>query len=376
VVDAFNHPLATAPVRAEAVQLLRDVAAFQGPLEVGHHTPMGIVAGTSQTPLIIPPGSAASLQPAFAPAEQAEPTPGDVRITLALVPEPAGAPPVLLLEVLAEPWELDDHAERAATPRLQALRRRTVVIDWPLDAAPGAFGLYIPGAGGGSVNSLWVIADQGPDDSAQAAEESARLLARIASEAAPSTPTPGALLAASLQGQMPPSRLRRTLVLISSDTGAETCGEAALLLDDDLLAMLADELSAALSQAPGDARLAQLGWLCDRSGLILLARLQSQNLLSPGAMAMLSARFGEVGRNPSLLSDLAVASATREDFVTRLLAEHVLLLDDISPSARVRALEWMTAHGQVVEGYDPAAAVQERRAAIDVYLQSRAAPQP
>jgi hypothetical protein len=87
---------------------------------------------------------------------------------------------------------------------------------------------------------------------------------------------------------------------------------------------------------------------------------------------MLSARFGEVGRDPGTVADLGAASASRADFETRVRGENVILLDDASPASRVRAFEWarrQDAHG-ALKDYDPMGPAPKRRQAIDQYLQS------
>jgi hypothetical protein len=85
---------------------------------------------------------------------------------------------------------------------------------------------------------------------------------------------------------------------------------------------------------------------------------------------MLSARFGEAGRDPGSLGELAAASPSRADFETRVLAENLLLLDDASPASRVRAFEWLSSRNGAPQGYNPLGNPAERRAAIDAHLQS------
>jgi hypothetical protein len=91
---------------------------------------------------------------------------------------------------------------------------------------------------------------------------------------------------------------------------------------------------------------------------------------------MLSARYGEVGRDAGGLAELAAASASRADFVARVRAENVILLDDASPASRVRAFEWTSRQDAkgALKGYDPLGPTPQRRQAIDNYLQSLTAP--
>jgi len=102
------------------------------------------------------------------------------------------------------------------------------------------------------------------------------------------------------------------------------------------------------------------------STILVLSRSVEQNAAS--LAATFSARFGEVGLDPSTVAELATASGSREDFQTRLQAEHILLLEDTSPAARVRAFDWMRANGVAPADYDPLGSRAARRAAIEKHL--------
>jgi hypothetical protein len=156
------------------------------------------------------------------------------------------------------------------------------------------------------------------------------------------------------------------------DLHADVTLEASLLLGDNDLPPLATAVAGALGAAPADAEAAQLAWLADRATLAALAKPPGGGEVAPAVRAMLSARFGEVGRDAGALAELAAASPSRADFDARVRAENVILLDDASPAARVRAFEWASRRDAkgALKGYEPMAPPSQRRQAIENYLQS------
>ncbi|HPF13861.1 MAG TPA: hypothetical protein PLJ12_06310, partial [Planctomycetota bacterium] len=75
---------------------------------------------------------------------------------------------------------------------------------------------------------------------------------------------------------------------------------------------------------------------------------------------------GEVGRYPSTIEDAALQSADRETMRKRLLLENRLFLEDSSPSARVRAFDWLVRQGEDLGAFDPLASPSARRDALRV----------
>ena len=47
-----------------------------------------------------------------------------------------------------------------------------------------------------------------------------------------------------------------------------------------------------------------------------------------------------------------------------------MYLEDSSPSARVRAYDWLAARGRAPQGYEPLGPARERRRALDAALES------
>ena len=143
-----------------------------------------------------------------------------------------------------------------------------------------------------------------------------------------------------------------------------------MLLEDKALTASAAQIADALAAAPPEADSSYLGWVVDRALLAGLAKLASGGEFPPAVAAMLSARFGEAGRDPGSLGELAAASTSRADFETRIRAENLILLDDASPASRVRAFEWLSSRNEAPQGYNPLGSSAERRAAVDGHLQS------
>jgi hypothetical protein len=57
-----------------------------------------------------------------------------------------------------------------------------------------------------------------------------------------------------------------------------------------------------------------------------------------------------------------------------VIAENLSYLEDASPSARVRAYDWLRTRGRAPAGYDPLGTIKERRNALDAALASDTAP--
>ena len=365
IVDSVNEPMATAPPMAETVRLVADASALPAPRKIGRRA---VAVDEVSSP--VPPGCSTSI--AFH-AEPGVAGAGD-HATLRLVivsPSAAGSDRPRLL-VTARP-RADAPAVPGETPAPS--RQRTMLLDWPLDGPTGEFALIFPpldwrAAGHATVFRIGVARAEAGSDAMAA---SARIVADLNRAAKPAGPTRGQMLASTLTAAaaMPPV-LRARLAATSSEVRAEVTSEAALLLEDRDLAALAAPVAGALAAAPADAETSQLGWLADRAVLTAVAKLATGGDVPPGVRAMLAARFGEVGRDAGLVSDLATASPTRADFDTRVRAENLIFLEDASPASRVRAFEWIRpqdAQG-ALKGYDPMGPPPQRRQAIEQYLQS------
>jgi hypothetical protein len=164
-----------------------------------------------------------------------------------------------------------------------------------------------------------------------------------------------------------PSR-RACLAYLATQCGASICEDATLVADDASLAELSAEIGKQVpaGSEPEGAPIARdaLGWTLDATTLRYMSRLQSDNTLPPEFLSVLIRHTGQVGSNVGSVGELVQAARDREDFTARLSAENFIYLEDSSPAARVRALDWLTARGDAPSGYDPLAPPGQRRQSL------------
>ena len=373
IVDGSNQPLATAPPAAESVRLVTDPSTIPPPQTRGKHP-----AVIDELVTTLPPGCTLTVD--FRPGTKAGGSTGDTRLRLGLVsPSAAGRDKPRLL-VTAAAARTDPMADEAPAPAGES----TLLVDWPLDETAGTFALVFPPEpptgrrtgrrAGRRSATVWQIEVASAGDDPQAQQASARVLASLGADARQAA-SRGQILAGTLRSARDAASQRRLLLAVCAEVGADVASEATLLLDDKAMGGAAGQVIEALAAVPAETDAAQFGWLVDRALLAGLGKLSAGGELPPAAGAMLSARFGEAGRDISALAELAEGSASRADFETRVRGENLILLDDGSPASRVRAFEWMSGRGDVPQGYDPLAAPPQRRAAIDAYLRALDQPQ-
>jgi hypothetical protein len=245
-------------------------------------------------------------------------------------------------------------------------------VDWPLEQTEGSFVLAVLPAPdrGIAAPTLWrlTVRETGPDE--PAAEE-ARLLADTirASAAPPAGATRWPSMALSLRQAEGPVATRAALAFAAVGTAADATAEVAALAEDDLVRVLAVDVAEVLEGAAAETGANSMGWTLDRATILALARLHADSALPRVLSSMLSARYGEVGRDPPALAELARRSASAAEMDRRLEAEHLMLLDDASPALRVRAYDWLSSRGLAPARYDPFGPVRDRRAAVDRHLQ-------
>jgi len=358
VLSPVNEPLAAAPSTIEAVRLVQDLSSMPAPgrrtaVRVGNDGPLP--AGCTATVSFYRTG-------------------GDDRARAGAVlrvgivsPSAAGRDRPRLLVTAAGPAPREPVTESEPP----AGGERTLVLDWPLPSTAGEFALYVPADRRRGLRrpSVWRFRLEAADG-AEAVQAAARVLAGLKSAPRSSPPGRGPLLASALAPTGDAFGLRSALLAVCAEVRGDVASEAALLLDDKALAPAAARVAEALAAAPPETDNAQLGWTVDRALLSGLALLAGGGAFPPELGAMMSARFGEAGRDPAALGELAAASPSRADFETRVRAENLILLDDSSPASRVRAFEWMSARNEAPPDYNPLGTPAERRAAIDEHLQS------
>ncbi len=198
---------------------------------------------------------------------------------------------------------------------------------------------------------------------------------------------PSARLATFLGSLEGGERRRAGVVYLAGQVGAKLCEDAALVADEGTLATLADRATKVSSIAPtitpatspttpapiARLDLPSLGWQLDRATFELLGQLLTDSKLSPELSAVLVAHLGEAGRHPSSIEEISRSMNSRQEFQQRLIEENLIFLEDSSPSARVRAFDWLAARGRAPAGYDPLGPVRERRLAIE---RAQTAPPP
>ena len=210
---------------------------------------------------------------------------------------------------------------------------------------------------------------------AQCAEQLRRLAAGSGPAVAPNAGTaPGgwAGLSAALRAANQPRTARVAMVYLAGESGTELFGDVALVAPEEMLAELAGRLRERLGDPPAAMPATQLGWQLDVVTLEHLAALQASEKMLPELNGVLARFAGEAARNAGSLEELTRVRG-REQLRTRLISENFTYLEDASPSARVRAYEWLRSRGRAPAKYDPLGPAKERAAAIDAATTAAAA---
>ena len=193
------------------------------------------------------------------------------------------------------------------------------------------------------------------------------------SEIARSQPTTATMGSAASSGDQSsleaikyPARRRAALVYLSGETGAGWCEDFSLVADDANLEKLAAKINENLTPHTGQQR-DLLGWVLDRSTLLLLSELASdtKNKIAPELSAVLTRHAGEAGRHDSSMEQIVKNLQSKADLENRIIAENFIYLEDNSPAARVRAYDFLKAKGKAPKGFDPLGPARERRAALE-----------
>ncbi|QOV91473.1 hypothetical protein [Humisphaera borealis] len=250
-----------------------------------------------------------------------------------------------------------------------------IVVPMSFDAASGkAIAVAIEiGPGDASAEHLEALSS-GMEQIKQSAELAARRPTTL-----PFGRSESAALRAASESLSSASRLRPTLVYLAGQTGARLCEDVALVADDSVLAKLAEQgkatldgaLNAGVAGGPGDA--SAVGWLLDKASFELLGKLFNEGKLPPELSAVLANHAGEAGRNVASIEEVSRNLGSRQDLDNRLLAENLIYLEDSSPSARVRAFDWLRARGRAPAGFDPLGTPKERRIALEKGMAAAAA---
>lgn len=159
---------------------------------------------------------------------------------------------------------------------------------------------------------------------------------------------------------------RGALVYLAGLCGAELTETVAITADPSMVQTITQ---AVLNKSPGLSKVdrTNVAWLLDRTTVETLNALKNDasRPMSSGIDGVLAEYAGEVGRQIDALQSLVSQSTGPEDLKNRLIAENLIYLEDSSPSARVRAYDWLNRQGLAPEGYDPLALPRERRRALE-----------
>lgn len=258
----------------------------------------------------------------------------EARVVLQLLAR-AGAEPEML--VLAEPLRPDDGPLAFVFPR-------TARADEPA-ALVVVLGLAPPGARPAARPDV--------STSAAAAAERRRALSQAEEE---SREIRGVL--ADLDR---PAQRRARLVFLTSTCGAPLALDVALIAQDADLAELAEAVKTAIPE-PRDR--ASSAWPIESAAWRMLARKAAAGAIAPELSGVLTRQGGEAARFSGAIEDLVRGIDSVEALTSRLVSENRILLEDASPSARLRAYDWLAARGSAPAGFDPLAPLAERRAAL------------
>ena len=243
---------------------------------------------------------------------------------------------------------------------------------------PARFALILPSHYRGSqVKTIVAIVEvASPSDSMahwQAVMKCRQQLGQLAAASRPAQTQPSvassgwAGIAAALRAMNQPTTTRVAMVYLAGETGAGLFGDAALIARPPILAELSGRIRKRLGKPPNAMAPAHLGWILDVVTLEQMAALHSTKKMPPELTGVLARYAGEAARNAGSLEELLRAQG-REQLRARLIAENFMYLGDASPSARVRAYDWLKSRGRAPTNYDPLAPPKERSAALDAAL--------
>jgi hypothetical protein len=359
-------PLLAAGQMSRGAQIVRasDVAAFLADVDRGK---FGQHAKIAASDAALPPGVTAT----FSVSEEARRIEVDLHRPLpAATTAPATTTPADAVQL------------SLALDETGAQRERLLLAPKPMPP-PSRFAVVLPSHfSSPKVKAIVAIVElQPPSDSPdhqQAVAACVEQLQRLAgaggtpSSAAAATANDWPGLAASLRAMNEPATSRVAMVYLASQTGAELFGDTALVAPDPVLAELAARVQHSLGDSPKAMEPAQLGWLLDAATMAQLAALQSSEKMPPELAGVLARYAGEAARNAGSLDELMRVRG-RDQLRSRLIAENFTYLEDTSPSARVRAYDWLKSHGRAPAKYDPLGPPRERSAAIDAAMTAAAA---
>ncbi|QDV06806.1 hypothetical protein Poly30_23210 [Planctomycetes bacterium Poly30] len=165
---------------------------------------------------------------------------------------------------------------------------------------------------------------------------------------------------------------RSALLQVAVESDATLTQELALVADAEVLQALGERAfpTAEAGSTPVPAgeptREVPIGWRLDSAAWNLLAERALSETLDPELMGVFYRRAGAVAAFPDIIQDaLKAARGERAKFDERLMTEQRYFLEDPSPSARLRAYDWLREYGVELADYDPLGERKERQAALE-----------
>lgn len=298
----------------------------------------------------------------------------------------------------------DDDAENLPTDQLapdldpylterenRVLQREYLMLQDPPTTADGPVAILVPspfpddeGAGFVMVLEVMEAPTEEPDASAHAAVV-AEMLEDFVREHDRAVESARRLGTAELEERQVAEALRnlrldrlqrKTLVFLTTTTGAPLAEDLVLIVADENLKLYAETVIAATesSDKSMDAN-GGLGWILERGAFQFLTTSLSEERISSSHFGLLLKHAGEAGNFPAVIEDALAISRNRDEFVRRLIEENRIFLEDHSIAARVRAYDWLVASGAAPPGYDPLDPPEARRAALAQDRERREAEQ-
>lgn len=289
-------------------------------------------------------------------------------------------------------------AAKSGREKLVGLQREFTRVDLPTGKVLSCYTVVVPfGFSDSPVQALAAIVEI--QRQPMASPEWTELLARLRTELQSAATRPATELAAqtaklqqgihggsgawagiqvAVEGLSVPAQYRAAALYLCNQTGTEFCQNVVLVADETVLAQLVSAMQKTARATPTPKTLPELGWQFDLAAFNLLSQIQEKVQNQPrGRMpdelaACLAAYAGEPARHGDSLAEIVQGLKSREDLLQRLTVENSIYLEDASPTARVRAYDWLRARHKEPAGYDPLDTPQARRAA----LEKIALPQP
>ena len=168
---------------------------------------------------------------------------------------------------------------------------------------------------------------------------------------------------------------RRALLYIAAETGARLTEDLALSTSNELLARIAERILESIQALKGPMEMETIGWAFEEATLRTVGGLLDEEKRPPELEGLLALHLGQAGRQSAAIERVLAGSRSLRDMEARLIEENFTFLEDSSPQARSRAVEWLAARGRAPAGYDPLASARERRVALEKAAEKAAADQ-